>query len=232
LALSSSGETTVVVIPAYQAVRTIGPLVAEIRALGLPVTVVDDASTDGTAEEAQAAGASVIRREVNGGKGAALREGVSVVLQSQCEWILMIDADGQHLAAEIPLFLKEAQQSGADLLVGNRMERPSGMPLDRRLTNRFMSWLISRLAGQRIPDTQCGFRMIRRRVMETLQLVSNRFEVESEMIVLGAWAGFQITSVPVSSIYRRQSSFIRPIRDTLRFLFFLWRLQKEHPRGG
>jgi len=220
-----------VVIPAYQARQTIRPVVEQVRALGLPVTVVDDASTDGTAEEAQAAGASVIRRGVNGGKGAALREGISVVLQSRCEWILMIDADGQHLAAEIPLFLKEAEQSGADLLIGNRMERPSGMPLDRRLTNRFMSWLISRLAGQRIPDTQCGFRMVRRRVLETLQLVSNRFEVESEMIVLGAWAGFRITSVPVSSIYRRQSSFIRPIRDTIRFIFFLWQLKREHPHG-
>jgi len=221
----------VVVIPAYQARQTIRPLVKEIRVLGFSVIVVDDASTDGTAEEAEAAGASILRRSLNGGKGAALRDGISAALQRGCDWVLALDADGQHLASEIPLLLKEAERSGADLLVGNRMERPRGMPLDRRLTNRFMSFLISRLAGQRVPDTQCGFRMIRRRVLETVRLTCDRFEVESEMIVRSAWAGFRIVSVPVSSVYRRQISFIRPIRDTVRFLRFLWQLKREQPHG-
>ena len=222
----------VVVIPAYQAVRTIGPLVAEIRSQGLPVTVVDDASGDGTAGAAQAAGALVIRRAVNGGKGAAFRDGVAAALGGDCDWIITLDADGQHLASEIPLFLKEAERSGADLVVGNRMGRPRGMPLDRWLTNLVMSGFLSRIVGQRIPDTQCGFRMIRRRVLETIRLTSDRFEVESEMIVRTAWAGFRTASVHVSSVYRWQSSFIRPIRDTVRFLRFLWLLKRERPRGN
>ena len=241
-----------VVIPAYQASKTIGPLIAAIKKFKLPVIVVDDASDDGTAEAAEAAGASVIRRRINGGKGAALREGIPAALRMGCEWLLMLDADGQHLVSEIPLFLDEARKGGADLLIGNRMGRPRrtnaaalprqqgwcrlgrprGMPLDRWLTNLVMSRILSRVAGQEVPDTQCGFRMIRREVLEKVRISSNRFEVESEMVVRAARAGFRIASVPVSSVYRRQISFIRPLRDTVRFFRFLCRLKKEGCAAG
>ena len=221
-----------VVIPAYEAKATIGRLAAEIRAQGLPVIVVDDASSDGTAEAAEIAGACVIRRRTNGGKGAAFREGAAAALRGDFDWILTMDADGQHLPSEIPLFLNKARQTGADLLIGNRMDRPRGMPLDRWFTNFGMSALLSCVAGQSVPDTQCGFRLIRRRVLETIQLNCDRFEVESEMIVRAAWAGFKVASVPVTSVYRRQISFIRPIQDTVRFIQFLWRLKREQPRGG
>ena len=222
---------TVVIIPAYQARETVGPLVTEIRALDLPVIVVDDASTDGTAAAAEAAGAAVIRRSLNGGKGAALREGIAKALQDGCNWVLTLDADGQHLPSEIPRFLREAQEKGADLLIGNRMEQPRGMPIDRWLTNFCMSRLISRIAGQTLPDTQCGFRLVRRRLLERVRLVSNRFEIESELVIRAARSGFRIASVPVSSIYRRQISFIRPLRDTVRFFCFLRRLKKEQHAG-
>lgn len=217
----------VAVIPAYQAKQTIGPLVVDLKRLGLPVIVVDDASNDGTAKAAEAAGASVICRRMNGGKGAALRDGIPAALQMGCDWVLTLDADGQHLVSEIPLFLREAQRGGADLLIGNRMGRPRGMPLDRWLTNLIMSRIISKAAGQKIPDTQCGFRVVHRRVMEKVRLTCDRFEVETELVIRAAWAGFRIASVPVTSVYRRQISFIRPLRDTLRFLRFLNQLQGE-----
>ena len=227
----SSADLVVVVIPAYQAKQTIGPLVTEVKRMGLPVIVVDDASNDGTAKAAETAGASVIRRGMNGGKGAALRDGIPAALQMGCGWVLTLDADGQHLVSEIPLFLEESRRGGADLLIGNRMGRPRGMPLDRWVTNRFMSWILSRIAGQKVPDTQCGFRMIRREVLEKVRLTSDRFEVESELVIRAARAGFRIASVPVSSVYRRQSSFIRPLRDTVRFFRFLRLLKKESSAG-
>ena len=211
----------VVLIPAYQAGKTIGPLVREVRALGLPVVVVDDASSDATAQRAQESGAQVIRRSANGGKGVALREGFSVIFRSGVDWIVTMDADGQHLASEIPLLLQETVRGRSDIVIGNRMEDPRGMPLERRLTNRTMSWLISRLAGQRVPDTQCGFRAISRRVLESVTLVSGHFEIESELVLRGARAGFRISSVPISSVYQQQMSFIRPLQDTLRFLKLL-----------
>ena len=138
-----------------------------------------------------------------------------------------MDADGQHLPAEIPLLLKEATKGESDMIIGNRMGDPHGMPWDRRFTNRIMSWLLSRIAGQHVPDTQCGFRAISRRALESIQLTSERFEIESELVLRCARAGLRIASVPISSVYRHQTSFIRPFRDTLRFLRLL-----RQTRGG
>ncbi len=228
----SSVNSPVVLIPAYQAKGTIGPLVADIVKMGLPVIVVDDASNDGTATAAEAAGATVLRRRSNGGKGAALREAIPAALKLGCDWLLTVDADGQHLVSEIPLFLEEARRGGADLLIGNRMTRPRGMPLNRRVTNLIMSRIISRVAGQKVPDTQCGFRMVHRRVLERVRLMSDRFEVETELVIRAAQAGFRIASVPVSSVYRRQISFIRPLRDTVRFFRFLRRIKEERRAAG
>ena len=223
----SSTDRVTVLIPAYQAKGTIGPLVAGVQKMGFPVIVVDDASHDGTAKEAESAGAAVLRRATNGGKGAALRDGIQAALRQGCDWVLVLDADGQHLVSEIPLFLEEARRGGADLLIGNRMIHPRGMPLDRWTTNLIMSRILSRVAGREVPDTQCGFRMIRREVLEKVRLTCDRFEVESELVVRAAWAGFRIASVPVSCVYRRQISFIRPLRDTIRFFCFLSRLKKQ-----
>ncbi len=217
----------VVVIPAFEAQSTLRPLVEAVLAQGLAVIVVDDASQDATGAEAKDAGAKVVRRSINGGKGMALREGLFLAVQEGYPWILTMDADGQHLPVEIPRFLEAAAQGNADLILGNRMEDPKGMPLDRRLTNGFMSWLLSRVSGQQIPDTQCGFRLISRRVLEKVRLRTERFEIESELVVKAAWAGFRIQSIPVSSVYSNSFSFIRPLRDTIRFLRFLRSLRRD-----
>lgn len=218
-----------VIIPAYQAEATILPLVRSIVALRLPLIVVDDASSDATAILASTSGAMVIRRRINGGKGMTLREGLREALKKDYSWFLTMDADGQHLASEIPRFLERARQGNAELIIGNRMSDPSGMPMERRLTNRFMSWLLSRLAGQSVPDTQCGFRLISRRLLEKVTLTSERFDIESELVVKSAWSGFRIDSVPVSSVYRRHMSFVRPFKDAVQFLRFLGRIRRYRP---
>lgn len=220
-------ERTIVVIPAYQAQRSIGALVQAVVRQDLPVVVVDDASTDDTEGQARKAGATVVRLHVNRGKGAALRIGFSKALEGSCDWVLTMDSDGQHLPSEISKFLEAAQQEGVDIVVGNRMGNPGGMPLIRRFTNHVMSWLLSRLIRQDIPDSQCGFRLIHRRALEQIHLTTRRFEIESELVVKGAKAGFKIVSIPVSSLYPRGASFIRPFSDTVRFFRFLSALRKE-----
>ncbi|MBI3333161.1 MAG: glycosyltransferase family 2 protein [Candidatus Omnitrophica bacterium] len=211
----------VVVIPAYQAQAGIRSLVQSVKALNLPVIVVDDASSDRTGAEAEAAGAEVLTRSVNAGKGAALREGIAAALARRFNWVLTMDADGQHLPEEIPRFLEAAGKDQADLIIGNRMGNPEGMPLKRRWTNRFMSWLLSRMLGVPVPDTQCGFRIISSRLLEGVDLASSRFEIDSELVVKSVRAGFRVASIPVSSVYRSDFSFIRPVRDTIRFIRFL-----------
>jgi glycosyltransferase involved in cell wall biosynthesis len=220
---------TCVVIPAFQAESTIGPVVASVRRFGLSVIVVDDASTDATAAKAKQAGARVITRSANGGKGASLRQGLEEALKGKSNWFLTMDADGQHLAEEIPLFLRAAAAGGADMIVGNRMGKPNGMPPIRIATNRTMSWFLSRMTRQYVPDTQCGFRIVSRPALEKIELSSDRFEIDSEFVVKAAWAGFRIRSIPVSSVYRREPSFIRPFRDTLRFFRFIRSLKPPPP---
>jgi len=218
---------TYVVIPAYQAEQTISAVVKAVIAQGLPVIVVDDASRDKTALVAHEAGARVIRRQVNGGKGTAVREGLQAALEQRCQWVLTMDADGQHLPAEIPRFLEEAAKGEAQIVLGNRMWHPKGMPLERRFTNWFLSAILSQIVNQRIPDTQCGFRMIFRGVLERSGLSANRFEIESELVVKGVWAGFRQVSIPVSSVYRHRLSFIHPVGDTIRFFRFLFSLRRS-----
>ena len=111
----------------------------------------------------------------------------------------------------------------AYIVIGNRMSDTAIMPIARKLTNKFMSYLISRMCGHDIPDTQCGFRLIKRRVLESVSLNSSNYEIESELLLKAAKNGFKIESVPVKTIYEDEESRINPFVDTIRFIAFLVR---------
>jgi hypothetical protein len=145
-----------------------------------------------------------------------------------------MDADGQHLASDIPYFLRLAGSSDGGIFIGNRMNKPRTMPSVRLLTNKVMSWLISKVARQRIPDTQCGFRLIKKEVLEKVKLNTAKFETESELLVKAARAGFKIESVPIKAIYAGEKSQINPFVDTLRFIRFMFKEVWTPPflRGG
>jgi len=219
-------STVAALIPSYKEAAHIKE-VAERTKLQLDhVFVVDDGSPDGTAENARKAGVEVIRHEVNQGKGAAIKTGFRHILDRGFTYGLILDGDGQHRPEEIPDFLSVANQTGSDFLVGNRMTDTRTMPAIRRLTNSFMSWQISTLCGQSIPDTQCGFRMIHRKVMPFLFCESNAYDYETEMLFIAARQGFQISSVPVSTVYGSEQSKIHPVRDTIRFIKLMQRYRK------
>lgn len=114
-------------IPAYNEAERVGAVVTATRAY-LPVLVVDDGSTDGTARLAEEAGATVLRQWPNQGKGAALRAGFRWALQAGYEAVIMLDADGQHDPAEIPSFLRLYSAQGADLLIGGAHLPPDAFP--------------------------------------------------------------------------------------------------------
>ncbi len=192
------------------------------------VLVVDDGSSDRTSDEARASGAEVIRHEKNSGKGASIKTGLSALLaRESVEFVLILDGDGQHLPAEIPAFLVSANETGAPMVVGNRMGDVRDMPFVRKCTNRYMSWTISRVIGQRVPDTQCGFRMFHRSLAaEFLSTESAGFDFETEMLAIAARKGCKIAAAKVSTIYGDEVSKINPIRDTLKFFKLLNRLKK------
>ena len=221
-------------IPCYFEEKHLREVAQRTKAQLDTVLVVDDGSTDRTMEEAKAAGVAVIRHEVNQGKGAAIKTGLrELSARDRIEYILILDGDGQHLPEEIPRFLAEANRSGAAMLVGNRMTDLKTMPRVRRLTNQFMSGKISEVCGQEIPDTQCGFRMIRRHLASVLCAApSTRYDYETEMLAIVARQGCRIGAVPVSTVYGDETSKIHPVRDTLRFLKLLSRLKREAAAEG
>ncbi len=212
------------VIPAFNAARTIGPVIRGVRRQGLEVVVVDDGSQDATAETASAAGAVVISLLANQGKGAALRAGFAHALRAGCDGVITMDSDGQHDPSDLARMVHAADWQHAGLVLGNRMANGDVMPRLRRWTNRAMSGLLSRLARQPIPDSQCGLRLIRREVLQDVRLRTSRFEIESELLLASAARRWKIVSVPVRTIYAREPSHIRPVWDTLRFLGLVLRV--------
>ncbi len=213
-----------VLIPAYNEEKMLGAVIRALKEKGVSVLVIDDGSTDQTASVATACGAEVIKNTTNVGKGGSLKRGIEYLMQRHdFEAVITMDGDGQHNPREIELLVK-AMRDGNDFVVGNRMSHPQGMPLMRLITNKCMSLFISLLCRQHIPDTQCGFRLIKKRVLENIFIVSEKFEVESELLLKAAYNGVSISSVPISSIYSRAGvSNIRPFKDTARFLIFVMR---------
>jgi len=219
-------------IPAYFEEAQIQAVARRTLAQLDHVLVLDDGSTDRTSEEARKAGAEVIRHETNQGKGAAIKTGFRELMARGFPDVLILDGDGQHLPEEIPGFIEEANRSGASLVVGTRMSDTRKMPWVRKLTNRFMSAQISRLCGQPVPDSQCGFRLIHRDVIPHLFCESNNYEYETEMLLIASREGFRIASVPVSTIYGEEKSKIHPVRDTVRFFKLVSRYKALPKRGG
>ncbi|MGH7198515.1 MAG: glycosyltransferase family 2 protein [Candidatus Omnitrophota bacterium] len=220
-----------VIIPAYNEEKNIRRVVGGVRALGYPVLVVDDGSSDRTADSARETGATeVLTADENQGKGAVIRRGLRWALAKNYPAAILMDADGQHDPRELGLFREALQRTDFSVIVGNRMGRPEGMPWVRRATNRFMSRALSAMTGQNIPDSQCGYRALKREVIEKITLETSRFEIESEMLLEAARRGFRIGSVPVRSVYEGGASKISPLRDTFRFFSFLFRyhFSKNH----
>jgi glycosyltransferase involved in cell wall biosynthesis len=215
------------VIPAYHEEKHIGDVVRRTREQLDRVLVVDDGSRDETKNRAQEAGAEMAIHAENRGKGEAIKTGLRHWLDRQLEFVIILDADGQHRPEEIDRFVAVAVSApGPKLIIGNRMTDVSRMPLVRRVVNRYMSNKISRVCGQQIPDTQCGFRMVHCDLIPDLLGGANRFDYETEMLIVASRKGCRIDSVPITTVYSDEVSSIHPVRDTIRFFKLMRRYQK------
>src|ERR1051325_6408422 len=150
----------VALIPCYKEASGVAQVVRRACRHVETVVVIDDGSPDATAEAAKTAGATVLRHEVNRGKGAAIATGLQHALANGYELMIFLDGDGQHNPDEIPKFIETHRKSQASIVLGNRMSDLKNMPTIRKWTNQFTSWMLSRMAGQRIDDSQCGYRML------------------------------------------------------------------------
>jgi glycosyltransferase involved in cell wall biosynthesis len=224
--LAQIRSQTAAVIPAYRDEKHIGDIVRRTRERLDHVLVVDDGSSDQTAQRARDAGAEVIVHDQNRGKGEAIKTGLGYWMDREVMWVNLLDSDGQHLPEEIDRFLTAAGATQLTFFIGNRMNNLAGMPFIRRVVNRYMSRQISRVCGQEIPDTQCGFRMLHRQLIPQLLGGGDRFDYDTEVLIIASRKGYRIESVPITTIYTDQVSKIRPMRDAIRFLKLMWRYRK------
>ncbi len=210
-------------IPTFNEAGRIADVVAGCKAHA-PTIVVDDGSTDGTAQIARDAGAEVVVRDANGGKGAALQDGFAHAIQAGYDAVITLDGDGQHDPAEIPRFLDAAEADPElDMIIGCRMHDVAGMPMLRVWTNRAMSGIVSRLCGQKVLDTQCGYRLMRTRMLRSLSLQASHYDIESEMLVLACRGGFHVAEIPIKTIYGGEKSKIKVVREAANFVRLVWR---------
>ena len=228
---------TAAVIPAYQDEKHIGDIARRTRERLDHVLVVDDGSTDQTEQRARSAGAEVIVHAQNRGKGEAIKTGLAHWLgiadpsnsgqKRQIMWVILLDSDGQHLPEEIDRFLLAAGSVTKPMFfIGNRMNDVARMPFVRRVVNRHMSSQISRVCGQNIPDTQCGYRMLHREIIPDMLVGGHRFDYETEALIIASRKGYKIQSVPITTVYTDQVSKIHPGRDSLRFFKMMRRYRR------
>lgn len=216
------------VIPAYNEEPRIAEVVHGVLALGLQVLVIDDGSRDGTAQVAAAAGATVLS-QTNGGKGKAILTGARWAAGHGHAAILLLDGDGQHDPREGEALIA-AWRAGADLVIGSRTRCSVQQPLYRKCFNRLSSLLVTFAAGQRIIDSQSGYRCCDPRLLLRLPFSGCRYDLETEMCVLAARAGHAITETPITAIYNDKKSGVHPVYDTYRFFRAVLRSLLAAPR--
>jgi glycosyltransferase involved in cell wall biosynthesis len=204
----------VALIPAFRCESSVGLVVSGVRPFVDDVLVVDDGSPDGTAEAAEAAGARVLRRRENGGKGTALRDGLAMVLPKGFTHVAFVDADGQHDPLDLAGLLAAAAD-GADFVIGSRLRSPETMPAKNYWANMIGDKVLARMTGLPVEDGQSGYRVVAVDLLKPLRLVSRRFAIENEILVKAAPRVRRLAVVPVKTIYGAGGSHYRPFRDTL-----------------
>jgi len=221
-----------IVIPAYNERETVASVVERVYytmcSLMYPfeIIVVDDGSLDATFEAASILGTRVIRNQINMGKGLALRRGFEA---AQGDIVVSIDADGSHNPEELDRFIYPllSENDGIEAVIGSRFagpHLPEGLTFSHRLGNRLVNALFFFLSGRYYSDTQCGYRAFRRDLLTKLRPVANRFDIESEMLMLmQRYVGVAV--VPINSSRRLGGkSSLNIVSDGIRILLSLLRV--------
>jgi glycosyltransferase involved in cell wall biosynthesis len=210
-----------ILIPAYQCATTVGDVVRGAREHGLPILVVDDGSDDETVAQAALAGAEVVCQPVNRGKGAALVTGMRRLAGRGMTHALCMDADGQHLAGELPALLAAASAEPSAIVIGSRRIGDQAVASANLLGNRVANLAVRLATGVDAGDTQSGFRAYPLAAVLALPQSGSRFEYETTVIVHALRAGIPVRSVPVHVYYppiALRRTHYRKVVDTVRII--------------
>ena len=210
-----------ILIPAYNAAEYLPELFKRIKKIDKleNVLLINDGSTDQTLEICKKHNIETINLSNNQGKGSALKKGFRAILEKgDIDFFLTVDADLQHDVDYIPSFIKKMDYSKADIVIGNRLHNKANMPKSRIFSNTVTSWLVSKLAGQKVIDSQSGYRLIKTDVLKNINLIYDKYEMESELLIKASREEFKIDAVPIPTIYNGEKSSINVFLDTYRFI--------------
>ncbi len=196
---------SIAVVPAWNEAQAIGEVLDGLLSRVDAVVVVDDGSTDGTADVAAARRVRVVRHALNRGLGAALATGIRAALADGADVVLTFDADGQHRPEDVPAMLAPIKEGRADVVIGSRMLRKEGMPFVRRVANRIGNAVTALLFGARVSDSQSGLRAFSRAAAEHIQIRTDRMEVSSEIIAEIFRHKLRLVEVPIQTVYSTYS---------------------------
>lgn len=208
--------TYCILIPSFNAEKTLGAVASECLEMGVPVVVVDDGSTDETARVAASLPVILLRHGYNQGKGRALRTGFAWALEQGFAAVVTLDADGQHDVGAVPRLYESARENGKDLLIASRHTQFEKMAGLRASWNRFGVWCMRKRTGYEITDSQSGFRYYSSNLLRSITLVADGYDLEMELLMKAWKNGFEIASLPVAARIAdgRSTSHFRPVRDT------------------
>ena len=206
-----SQSKILVAMPAYNEEKYIGSLVTKAREYADEVLIVDDGSTDGTSEVARLAGATVIQHKENKGYGAAVQSILAEAKRISPDILVLLDADSQHNPGEIPRLVEPISQ-GFDLVIGSRKLLRDNIPLYRRIGQGVISYFCYILSGEKLSDSESGFRVFSRKAVGMLELREDGMSVSAETIAKAAEKGLKITEIPISITYTRDGSTLNPVR--------------------
>lgn len=202
-------------MPAFNEAKYIGSMALNTKRFAGEVMVVDDGSTDGTAEIAGLAGATVVKHAVNSGYGATIRTIFAEAKKRNPDVLVIIDADSQHNPAEIPNLVKPIVEGGYDFVIGSRKGQAASIPLYRRFGQKVISSSVNVLTQGNLSDTESGFRAFSRKAIAALELKENGMAVSAETVAEAARLNLKITEVPITVTYTEDSSTLNPVSHGL-----------------
>lgn len=189
---------TLAILPSYNLENSIKDIVKRTLKYVDMVVVVSDGSSDGTHEMALKVGAECPPHTANRGKGYALRKGIEFSKKFDPKYIILIDADGQHLPEEIPLLLEPVMKEGYDMVIGSRMKGELKTSTINKIGNFFLKLISFFVTGQWFTDTESGFRVFKTDKLYQLDLESDYYEIEGELLLKSLNKGFKIIEVPIT----------------------------------
>lgn len=228
-----------IVIPAYNAEKTIEKTYSRIPPGYFRIVIIDDGSSDNTGKVANKLNATVITHDKNKGYGAAQKTGFKHALKNSADAVILLHADGQYDPEEIPKLINSMEKNNADIVLGSRVMGgkmlEGGMPYIKYIGNRVLTWLENLAFGMNITEYHTGYRVYSRKALQFLDFenLSDKFHFDSEILVNAMEKKLKIVEVPISTHYSREKSYLNPLTYGMQIIWLIikYKFQKNFYTG-